>query len=132
MSYIRCLSNSEGLYVWEDTDGMVHWNTALEKEHLMPTMVFEGLMTAWDKDGDILENDPLVFKTAKIYESNADWKIVIEYDDWQIRLWPVTFHYIFNQWKRTSWKHHVRQLCRIMRWKLLGVRYAVENLFVKR
>ena len=56
MSYIRCLSNPEGFYIWSDGH-MVHWwgnkmgwgNLGDKKEFLVPEKIFEGVLRRWAK-----------------------------------------------------------------------------------
>lgn len=68
MSYIRCLSNPEGLYIWAGFDNMVQITLAgeefKEKKNL-PTKIFDGLIEKWNKN---YWNFPCEYKGARIEE----------------------------------------------------------------
>ena len=112
MSYIRCGSNPENLYVWGDVSGDVFFSMGAELKS-MPKEVFDGLMHGFIKEDYPEEFE---FQGASIRELlgygyyfpekskenplgafHPDFgKIQIAYKDWSIRLWPVTFFYIIH------------------------------------
>lgn len=50
MSYIRCFSNPEGLYIWSDVDKTVHILSKQTVERTVPTKIFDGLIKKWKKN----------------------------------------------------------------------------------
>ena len=68
MSYIRCLSNPEGLYIWADVDGTVKVTIAGENskdEKCLPIAVFDGLIKKYNKN---YGETPCEYKGAKVDE----------------------------------------------------------------
>jgi hypothetical protein len=68
MSYIRCLSNPEGLYIWPDIDGTVKVTMAGKNfinEKNIPIPVFNGLIKKWNKN---YQEFPCSYKDAKVEE----------------------------------------------------------------
>lgn len=135
MSYIRCTSNPDNLYVWGDCQDIIHWWPGVEVYHEMPGRVFRGLMKAYYRRGGT-EDEPIEFENARIYESSDDWKVVVEYNGlkaWQIRLWPVTFDYVHQNWLRQDYsvQYHLDELWRIVRYHARNARYKCEDAFLK-
>lgn len=96
MSYIRALSNPEGLYITGNTYGQVEIMQALE-DRLMPRHVFEGLLKRWFTK----EEEHAKYRGATITELSSKygidaWKYELNYKNWDspIRLWRVTLVYI--------------------------------------
>lgn len=120
MSYIRCLSNPEGLYVWADCDGTTYfWIGGEENDDKscirIPNHHFVKVCEKW-YEGE----DPLSYKGVKVYEDNKDWKIVLSYKGKSIRMWRVTWEYIVRHgtWG-TKWDdmYHFRKKLRKLREK---------------
>jgi hypothetical protein len=133
MSYIRCTSNPENLYVWSDGDN-VHWNFGIDPddELLMPQGVFDGLMnqasvwlggTGVEYDGaklyEFLEDKPIE-KWVEEGSHPDNCKIILEYNNRKIRMWRVTYCYILSNFERNSARYHIREaywyLCRLIPW----------------
>jgi len=100
MSYIRSLSNPEGLYIFGDGRNI---ELIVKKEpiKLMPPQIFKSLMLKWlDNDFD---DDELDFEGAKlkVEKRNENFKWILSYADWQIEMWEVTLFYV-----ATSVKEH--------------------------
>ena len=76
MSYIRCLSNPESLYVWEETDRIAF---TISKEYgteffYIPTNVFHQAALAFNKTWD----QPVEFEGCQIDE------VFVYPDDWSL------------------------------------------------
>jgi hypothetical protein len=60
MSFIRCLSNPEGMYIWDDVDGKVHVSGndpgGEPRTILVPRRDFYGVCRKWS-DGKLDKND---------------------------------------------------------------------------
>lgn len=95
MSYIRCLSNPEQLYVYHNCNGQVDFWVA-DKLYTMPFKTFSGLMESAIKEFSWRHKAKC--GSAKIYV-NKHYKIVIGYKKWKIEMFEVTFHYILNQFQ---------------------------------
>jgi hypothetical protein len=122
MSYIRCTSNPENLYVWGDIDGYVHWNTN-DILIRIPQATFDGLMNKVAQQGGYVGMQKLKYRGAKLYEFFQDdntelfvtpqhrdnCKIVLEYEGQEHRIWLVTFEHIFNSWARNNFRYHIRE-----------------------
>lgn len=72
MSYIRCLSNPEGLYIWSGTDNLVHIIHNVPKPHssgldgfTVPWRVFENGTKNWKK---AYEPDQFQYRGMRIDE----------------------------------------------------------------
>lgn len=78
MSYIRCLSNPEGLYVWADTRGTVTLNYNVGKglaspaakprdpaQFSLPRHVFEHVARRWEANG---REGPVEFRGCRVEE----------------------------------------------------------------
>jgi len=121
MSYIRCTSNPENLYVWHDIDGNVYWSTGGDMNP-MPADIFEGLMRyTYSQYEDYQQPGGLYFKEgdhcANIREKDFGKIIVTYWHDfnkakptWQVEMWLVTFYYIYNNWRNEYLRYHAREL----------------------
>jgi len=111
MSYIRCTSNPEGLYVWNDVDGNVYWSASPQKKgvptkddnavlYSMPRKVFRGLMKKfllcpWP--------EKYSFQGAEIRE-DKDCKFWVSYKPegkkaWKLKLWRTTLAYVVGNFR---------------------------------
>ena len=99
MSYIRSLSNPEGLYIWGETrDVMIACNGEL---YSMPTDVFHQLLGRWKR---YMGTRPVKYMGGRLEEvkvrkgannkDSYDYKWRLSYNDWHIDMWTVTLHYI--------------------------------------
>jgi len=111
MSYIRYLSNPEGLYIWGDGKN-VNFTLASEKEILtMPQKTFDKLIKKYIKSyGDDISYRGASIKEVFVKNNKMNpkpfWKIVGKYDgnyqmrlsykNWHIDMWLVTWEYIIN------------------------------------
>lgn len=123
MSYIRSLSNPEGLYILGSTSGNVEIYEGSLDCKTIPQEVWNGLFAKLEKDSfdqqdnhgeyaeykgfriydfanvaAIDENWP-TFETVKemfnpAYKSK--WRVRMQYADWKIDMWYVTFQYIYE------------------------------------
>jgi hypothetical protein len=70
MSYIRCLSNPEGLYIWGERGGRVAISVGSEPEiHYVPTRNFEAVLKKYVKDygfADCYTSGPLMLVQENI------------------------------------------------------------------
>lgn len=109
MSYIRCLSNPECLYIWGESDGKVTIANGHNSVLRMPAITFHGLLKKWYKqEYDTPESDDDEFGTVTYKDAlltqTKDWKWALDYKGWErdIVLWEVTLVYICTQ-NRFSW-----------------------------
>jgi hypothetical protein len=100
MSYIRCLSNPEGLYIWGNRDGTVTATGNKFKAFNLPTKTFEGLCRKYANGGDW--DDKTVYKDASVsYEKvGGHFRSVFRYQDKKIVMWEVTWRAIASKFKR--------------------------------
>ncbi len=121
MSYIRCLSNPEGLYVWgQETTVEIapghHWkHTNIPKGHTLsvPTSVFHGFAERHQHDDEgkfrgfeakevvVYESDgkPVPKQSIKeqIFDKKRHWfAIRVSYRGKWVLLWRVTWEYLLN------------------------------------
>ena len=128
MSYIRCLSNPEGLYIWSDVSGdaiiaggpdIAPGMTEPEQWRRMPGELFELLLETWVKNwyGDVaitkvidgVKHEVSLIEVLKSYNEETDESgrraVTIEYRNdkgksWTLdNIWPVTMHYIANRYE---------------------------------
>lgn len=108
MSYIRCLSNPEALYIWADLDGSVHIQFGAKEPLRMPTGIFNGLIRKFNKkygNGFGLDIDEVLkhrgasltyvkrgknFKVRLAYHGKLKDAII----KWECFMWEVTWLYI--------------------------------------
>jgi hypothetical protein len=101
MSYIRCLSNPERLYIYGSftkRKGRMDAYISLGTDHgrRMPIDTFNGLLKKWWKDGDLTDVDEVVrFRNATLTVTK-DWRWAMNYPGWDkpAILWEVTLHYL--------------------------------------
>lgn len=98
MSFIRCLSNPEGLYIWGGRTQIFISQSGNTELRTVPA-------DAWDKVfakiknsgfdyseflGEYVEIDG--FRIQDIYENKKGQRILMSYNnEWEIEMWPVTF-----------------------------------------
>ena len=109
MSYIRCLSNPEKLYIWAGADDMLTRAAGPGFDETMPIATFHGIMKRWWAnengigDRTILRYQGAIlaktddFRWRLSYEVPHDvWKENVNLEDWSddIILWDVTLTYL--------------------------------------
>ncbi len=119
MSYIRCLSNPEGLYIWGDGK-YANFTLASEPNFLdkivqIPQKTFDNLLKKYIKNyGDNVNyrgaSIKVVWvKTGKLHPKamweiigkyDTDMKIRLSYKNWHIDMWLVTWEYITKRYKK--------------------------------
>ena len=128
MSYIRCLSNPEGLYIWSDVSGdaiiaggpdIAPGMTEPEQWRRMPNELFELLLETWVQNWyedvaitkviDGVKHEVSLIEVLKSYNEETDESgrraVTIEYRNdkgksWTLdNIWPVTMHYIANRYE---------------------------------
>lgn len=119
MSYIRCLSNPEGLYIIAGISGNAEFFLNDSTYLFMPIEVFDGLLDKYvrqDAEEDSTEGDevykhqgaslmylaPPEQRAAFGYSSGDDWKWFLHYEGWEKRIgmWDVTLDYIAQEARR--------------------------------
>ena len=112
MSYIRCLSNPEGLYIWGDGK---YINIAKGGEDLkyIPQLTFDGLLRKYHREGSwCVQGYPITYRGATIEEVHIEsnkkitkfekelkfrlgiFQYRLSYKDWHIDMWQVTWEHI--------------------------------------
>ena len=119
MSYIRCISNPEGLYIWADVSGdaIIAGGTDVEPGvpepegwRRMPNELWDKLLETWVKNwyADValtMVIDDVKHEVSLIEYSKAGTKLLIEYKNdegksWTLdNIWPVTMHYIASRFE---------------------------------
>lgn len=109
MSYIRCLSNPEKLYIWGGGDDMIAITARDGFDEKMPIATFHGIMKRWwANENGIGDRAILRYQGAMLaktddfrwrlsYEVPHDvWKENVNLEDWSddIILWDVTLTYL--------------------------------------
>jgi hypothetical protein len=107
MSYIRGLSNPEGLYIWGDEE-KVTVTKGSETIGYIPIPIFNGLIRKYIRG----YCEDCKYKGAEIKEvlvkndielpdeefdkdpSVANFKMKLSYDNWSVIMWYVTWYYI--------------------------------------
>lgn len=94
MSYIRCLSNPEGLYIWHDTSGYI---VVSYRAGMFACAVedFNYLLEQWDKNGTFASRPTCSVKETKKFKV----QLTLRGHDGQkppkrITMWLVTWAYI--------------------------------------
>ncbi len=112
MSYIRCLSNPEGLYIWGDGKNI---NIAKDGDDLkyIPQRTFDGLLKKYHREGSwCVEDYPIRYRGAIIEEvfiesgkkqtkiekqlkiKDGIFQYRLSYKNWYIDMWQVTWEHI--------------------------------------
>ncbi len=113
MSYIRCLCNPEGLYIWGDGKYVNITLAGRECHECIPEKIFDGLIKKFHKEGSwCVQGSPIKYKGATIeevlIESNkkitklekelkfrhGNFKYRLSYKDWYIDMWQVTWEHV--------------------------------------
>ncbi len=92
MSYIRCLSNPEGLYIWGDTSGEIAISTKGDIKWATPED-FHGVFKAYDEswDGENLTFGELTLRERS--DKKFRWSLSST-RGWEIILWQVTVDHV--------------------------------------
>lgn len=128
MSYIRCLSNPEGLYIWGDVSGdaiiaggpdVAPGVTDPEQWRAMPDQLFEKLLETWVKNWyddvaltEVIDGVKHEVSLTEVSKSRNEETgeggrraVKIEYQNdkgksWTLdNIWPVTMHYIASRYE---------------------------------
>lgn len=111
MSYIRCLSNPEGIYIWGDgkQTNITIADTGIHK--YIPQKIFDGLLKKYNKQ---FGSTPIKYRGAKIDEifvesgkkqtkiekqlgiKDGKYQYRLSYKNWYIDMWQVTWEHIAN------------------------------------
>lgn len=114
MSYIRCLSNPEGLYIWGDGSGnltIAHTGTARQRARgdqpikYIPAKIFHGLFKHWLATCE--ENVSYRGASLKYLRRGAHFKWKLSYGDWSLYMWDVTLNYLAEK-NRHRWTRKAR------------------------
>lgn len=119
MSFIRCLNNPDGAYVWHDVNGFVRFTNlggtgkprfraTLEKPFEVPARHFYGLMRKWLREGRL----EMSYGKFSIKECDEGSRYLLTYKGRSIKLWQVTWHYIVGvaEWHLLSEKERIRRI----------------------
>ena len=95
MSYIRSTSNPEALYIvgtGKNVEIYRGGRYAHLLPHTIPTRTLKMLLRKWN----VGNHDDETYGGARVREIKVKngWKIELSYEDWKIRMWPVTWYYI--------------------------------------
>jgi len=128
MSYIRCLSNPEGLYIWPDISGDVMIAggpdvapgiTEPEQWRSMPNELWDKLLETWVRSWyedvaiieviDGVKHEVSLIEVCKSHNEETGEggrrSVKIEYKNdegksWELdNIWPVTMHYIASRYE---------------------------------
>jgi hypothetical protein len=93
MSYIRCLSNPEGLYIWGSMDGTVTITGNKFKDFSLPTKTFEGLCRKYCRNPGAADSGRIEYKGASVSNEKVGghFRIVFRYQDKKVVMWEVTW-----------------------------------------
>lgn len=94
MSYIRSLSNPEGLYVWSCDEATHVWfteNGDYNRDMVIPQKTFDHILKRYNKG-----HTEIKFRGARLREvlDNEGQKIVLSYKGREVHMWLVTWDYI--------------------------------------
>ena len=118
MSYIRCLSNPEGLYIYGSSRGKIEIATGNCEVCSIPRHIFNGIMLRWlnsrsnvsyrgahleevhierlDSNGKKIPLDDFWAKLSggegDVFERIYQWRLT--YKGWSVYMWEVTLFYI--------------------------------------
>lgn len=98
MSYIRCLSNPEGLYIYGSSAGLEICFPAVDnrKTIICNNSDFEKFVRKWDSEG---MPDEFSYKEFSIVEENrgsGEFKQYLKIGNEEIEMWHVTWMYIVH------------------------------------
>jgi hypothetical protein len=105
VSYIRCLSNPEGLYIWDiwgEKSGRVAITTITDGGHLikyMPRHVFHNLMRRW-RDGKYHDESIRYRGGSLVLDPDSKygkWDLFYKGWDRPVKCWEVTWMYVATQ-----------------------------------
>lgn len=107
MSYIRCLSNPEGLYIYEDGKFMWVW-IGTDHTRKMPRGILTGLIHKFRRqyasgEFSLDPNETLSYKNASIcnVKRGKNFKVRLAYEEggtkWECFMWEVTWMFIVTQ-----------------------------------
>lgn len=117
MSYIRCTSNPEGLYIWCGDE--LNITRGCDYHETMPVDIFEGILEKWhyafhEHGFEISDNEDeseyVEYKGAKLVEKKVTegFKWVLEYKDIELPMWETTLYYMTDlnkmRWKKERGK----------------------------
>lgn len=97
MSYIRCLSNPEGLYIWgsDKKTNEVYISLGVEKLKVLSLSDFNKIIK---KFNNYEEDGNEMYKSGKIkleyIKVGKDFKYRLSCGKWHIDMWEVTWQYI--------------------------------------
>ena len=98
MSYIRCLSNPEQLYIYGGMDNKVCiTGKAIKKALYAPTDDFDNLLCECDRGLGTPDSEMPPMESGCLRVYSADYgHVVLENteDDWRVMMWYVTWCYI--------------------------------------
>lgn len=119
MSYIRCLSNPEDLYIITLQNGNTQFFLKDGESVFMPDQVFSELLRKFVRQDcerhsieghEVYKQEKATLKFLATPEqiatygkaSGKDWKWFLEYEGWEkpIEMWEVTLHYIASSFER--------------------------------
>jgi len=93
MSYIRSISNPEGLYIWGGTQG-IEISVGSDPLLTIPRHIFRGVLKRWYRYGENVS-----YRGARMSQT-PDFKYQLEYKDWEgrsVKAYDVTWTYIVTQ-----------------------------------
>ena len=92
MSYIRCLSNPERLYIWYDVDGSIYISAKKDRVLKMPPKVFHTLLARWWRNGW----EDVKFEGGSLTLDHGTWKWLLHYRGWAkpVAMYEVTLYYL--------------------------------------
>lgn len=110
MSFIRCLNNPDGAYVFHSVSGNVEFYTKRYKPFNIPAQKFYGLIKKFIKEGAYLTE--LSWGGFSIKECDKYSKFELSYNGESIKLWQVTWNYIVNnvEWHFLTRKQRITRL----------------------
>jgi hypothetical protein len=103
MSYIRCLSNPEGLYIWDGQGRVMIAGVHNAPLLSMPTSVFDEVMRRYDDWSTHIRYKGATFRPSRAKEHKFG-KMILHYKDWpkgqHVEAWEVTWTYIAQHVKK--------------------------------
>lgn len=130
MSFIRCLSNPDGAYVYHHVNGNVVFTTdycwsninspknkyraGMENPFYVPSRYFYGLVKKFIKN----YHSDCNYGDFSIKECDGHRKYILTYKGRSIKLWQVTWSYIVNnaEWRFLTRRERNRRLSLIERY----------------
>jgi hypothetical protein len=94
MSYIRCNSNPEKLYIWGDLDRNAYVVMGPDTIGTMPVRTLNGLIKKYVRNDN---DEPCRYSGAEVKEVHIDgeFKMELSYKGkWKCHMWRVTWEYI--------------------------------------